>query len=295
VSDFQGTSTLTLSNGTVSSVNATIGAGFGGTGTVNVGGAAPANWNHTGTIYVGGDSTGPKGGIGNLVVNSGSSINNPVGTVQVHPGGTLSGTGTIAGSVNVTGGATTIYHDGSTVGTNRLAVNSVTVGPAKIAPGNLTTTIGTLSTGPLSITNGGAYNWKVSAVGTPGVGLNTGGSDAGATKDLLAITGAMTLNNLEIDVVGVGSHGFNNAQSYSWTIGTFTPGLGAIVGTPTFVLTNITPAAGSQFSLGLGTGAVFLNYSPVPEPASILAACAVAGGAWSVWRRRRSSEPSLTA
>ena len=170
VSDFQGTSTLTMSNGTVTSVHATIGAGFGGTGTVNVGGAAPANWNHTGTIYVGGDSTGPKGGIGNLVVNSGSSISNPVGTVQVHPGGTLSGTGTIAGAVNVTGGATTVYSDGSLSGTNRLAVNSITVGPAKIAPGNLTTTVGTLSTGPLSISSGGSYNWKVSNVGTPGVG-----------------------------------------------------------------------------------------------------------------------------
>ena len=105
----------------------------------------------------------------------------------------------------------------------------------------------------------------------------------------------MTLNSPEINIVGVSSHGFNNAQSYSWTIGTFTPGVGTLLGTPTFVLNNITPAAGSQFSLGLGSGAVFLNYSPVPEPLSILTACAIAGGAWSVWRRRRSSDASLTA
>src|SRR5205823_6382596 len=102
---------------------------------------------------------------------------------------------------------------------NRVAVNSITVAPATIGPG---TSVGTIATGPLTISGGGAYAWEVAAVGTAGVPLNSGSSDVGASKDLITVTGSLSLTSPEIDVIGLGSHGFNNSQTYSWTIATFT-------------------------------------------------------------------------
>jgi len=272
-------------------VHATIGSGYGGNGTVNVGGASAANWNHTGTIYVGGDSVGPKGGTGKLVVNAGSSINNPIGTVQVWSGGTLGGNGTVAGSVNVTGGATTIYSDGSTSGTNRVIVNSVNVPAATIAPG---TSVGTINVGPLTVSGGGAYAWEVAAAGTAGVPHNSAGSDVGASTDRIIVTGNLTFTSPEIDIIGLAGNGFNNAQSYSWTIATFT-GTGSVTGTPVFVPMSFTPAAGSAFDLATVGSSLILNYTPVPEPASILGVCLAGAGVVGWWRRKRTIDNSAAA
>ena len=88
-----------------------------------------------------------------------------------------------------------------------------------------------------------------------------------------------------------GATGFSNTQPYSWTLATFT-GTASLSGTPTFVPTaNLSPSNG-VFALAISNGTVYLNFSPVPEPAAVLIVCVAGAGAagWARrWRRQHST------
>jgi hypothetical protein len=79
--------------------------------------------------------------------------------------------------------------------------------------------------------------------------------------------------------------GFDNTQQYSWLIAT----AGSITSLPTVTSVNgtdfagLTPASFRVVSTGTG---LLLNYTPVPEPGSVLVTCAAAAGVVG-WRRRR--------
>lgn len=280
VGDFQGTTSLTMTAGNFSTVNSTIGSGYGGSGTVRLTNSG-TTWNNSGTAYVGGDSTAPRGGTGVLRVDAGATLSG--GAVRVWSGGTVTGTGTITAPITVSGGAATVYSDGTMVGTNKLAINSVNVAAATISPGN---SVGTLTTGTVNINTAGRYLWEISNAGTGGVAPNTGLS--GGVKDLIDATGDINLSSMEMAINGLGGTGFNNLLSYSWVIGTATGAIN-ISGTNAFTPNaEFAAAGGNVYSLGTSSGVLYLNYGPVPEPTTILAVCAVVGGAAGLWRRRRS-------
>lgn len=284
VGDYQGTTSLTMTAGSFSTANTVVGSGYGGSGTLRLTNSG-TTWNNSGAVYVGGDSTASRGGTGVLRVDSGAILSG--GGVRVWAGGTVNGTGTISAPITVSGGATTVYSDGTTVGTNKLTINSVSVAAATISPGNSvgTLTTGTLTTGNVDINNAGRYLWKVSSAGTSGVGYNTGAS--GGTKDLISVTGDINLSGMEMAINGLGGTTFNNLQTYSWVVATATGSIN-ISGVNVFSPNAEFAAAGGNFySFSVLGNSLILNYSPVPEPATILAVCAIAGGAASLWRRRR--------
>lgn len=278
VGDYQGTTSLTMTAGSFNTVNTVVGSGYGGSGTLRLTGSG-TTWANSGTVYVGGDSAAPRGGTGVLRVDSGATLSG--GGVRVWSGGTVTGTGTITAPITVSGGAATVYSDGTTVGTNKLLVNSVNVAAATISPGN---SVGTLNTGQVNINGGGRYLWEVSNAGAGGAAPNTGAS--GGIVDLINAAGDINLSGMEMAIIGLGGTGFNNLQTYSWVIGTAT-GTISISGTNAFSPNGEFAAAGGNiYSLGSSGGFLYLNYGPVPEPTTILAACAVVGGAASLWRRR---------
>lgn len=264
VSDSQGTSSLTVAGGTLNTANATIGAGFGGSGTVALN--AGATWNNSGTIYVGGNAAGPQGGTGVLRVNG--TLNN--GAVQVWAGGLLTGAGTVGGAVTVSGAATSVTFSGTTNG-----VNSLTVAAAEVAPGN---GVGTLAIGTGTFGAGTIFHIELGGL-----------TDTAANRDQLAVAAALNFTSgATILISEFGAPAFAVGTTYTYTIattggavqvdGSGANSLGGIVLTSDF-------ASPSEFSLTRSGNNLVLNFTPVPEPAWAVAVLA-AGLAAAVRRRR---------
>ena len=208
-----------------------------------------------GTLVVG---DGTKGSLGNTAVT-------------VNAGGTLAGTGAIAGSVTVASGGT-------------------------LSPGN---SPGSQAVGSLAWAGGGNYNWQaLDAAGTAGVGYDTYAVSGGL--DLSALTSGAPFNinlwslaSIGPDVGGNAAN-FNSALAQSWTlVSTPTPivafgsdlfqvNVGAVNGTSGF--TN--SLGGGSFGVTLGDGGtdLMLSFTPVPEPGTLVL-LVLAGAAW-VTRRQ---------
>lgn len=210
--------------------------------------------------------TGANTYTGTTVINSGTLVVGVNGSgslgntaVTVNNGGTLAGSGAIAGTVTVATGGT-------------------------LSPGN---SPGTQEMGGLSLQSGGNYNWQIhDALGIAGV---TEG------WDLISVDGTLDLTNLtdtarfQINVWSLASVGpdvngdainFSAASNYQWSIITadvisynnafefselFEINTGAINGTSGF--SNITN--GSWFvSISGDNQSVVLNYQAIPEPST---------------------------
>jgi hypothetical protein len=196
-------------------------------------------------------------------VNGSLPANAPV---TVAAGGRLSGTGTIADTVNI--------------------------GPGSfIAPG---TSSGTLTTGPLTVAPGGEYEWELTTAGQGNVSPNTGGSTTGGgVHDQLVVNGNLVLDGAVVRAFPISFTGFDPAQSYSWRLATVSGSIsfaGATVDASQFF---VAPGAG-EFTLGTGGGMLFLNFTPIPEPGLVLLVAAGAA-AIGVARRRRRSGASVGA
>jgi autotransporter-associated beta strand protein len=189
------------------------------------------------------------------VANNGTGL----GTVTL---GAVSGTGGLtkagAGQLNATG----------TIG-GALVVQAGTLAPGTgTAPGLLNAASATFT--------GGAY----------AVALN--GTTAGTGYSQLAVTGAV---NLGATTQLVPTLGFNpTGSSLSIITG------GSVTGTFAGLPNNGTVLVGTFSSqlyaatIQYGTGTVVLtNFTPVPEPALLLAVCGAAAGAAGWWRRRGRS------
>jgi len=103
IGEFGGTPQLTVTGGTLSSVNATLSAGAAAMSTMTLGSAA--TWNNSGSIYVGGSSTSP-GGQATLNIQNGASLN-VGGTLKVWDAGIVNFTSghVSAGSLALLGSA----------------------------------------------------------------------------------------------------------------------------------------------------------------------------------------------
>ncbi|MBS0662350.1 MAG: autotransporter-associated beta strand repeat-containing protein [Verrucomicrobia bacterium] len=198
---------------------------------------------------------------GTLVV----AVNNALGT-----GGIVFNGGRLSIASGVTLNNPIAYTGGGVLGGNGTFGNPVTVGAGvDLAPGN--------SVGLLTFANGttwgpgGTYDIEVqSATGTRGVGYDSINVTGGLT--FTATLGApFTLNLISLDAGGNPGavSDFSSAGNYSWLIAQ-TDGLSG------FDPANISVAT-TSFTNNLGTGLftvsaagnnVYVNFSPVPEPAT---------------------------
>jgi len=189
------------------------------------------------------------------------------GTVTVASGATLSGTGTVVPSTGTT------------------ATNTVTVN-GTLRPGTESTP-GTLSVGSptanATVSVNDTYTWSLSSSGSPS--STPGGSDA-ANQSRVAVEGNLTFTPTTVNIVALNVSGFDSSQSYSWRVATATGNVSIGTTQPTFNVTGLTTGSGAFF-LSMGLNSVFVNFSPVPEPTSILLVCGAAAAITHRMRRRR--------
>lgn len=227
----------------------------------------------SGTLVLSGDNSYTNGTVveqGTLRVANGSGSATGSGTVTVAAGAKLTGTGTI------------IPNTGTTAG-NTVTVNGTIQPGTDAATGTLT--IGSSSpNATVSVNSSGTYRWTVSNVGSPSTA--PGGSSATSVQSELVVNGNLTFTPGTFEVVGLSVANFDNTQPYSWRVATGTAGVSIGSTQPTFSVTGLSTGGGS-FYLSSGGTAVFLNYAPVPEPATVLLTCAAAAGI--VQRIRRQS------
>jgi len=167
-------------------------------------------------------------------------------------GGTLGGTGTV-------GGATTVGNNGTIRGGDVTGVGTLTLA------------------GSLTIGSGGTLSTKIASTS--------------ATANLLAATGAFTFDTGGRVLIDGSSVPFDPATSYTYTIATSGMSTGGLNVTDqsVFSFANFANSSAFTFSLTGNTGgAVLLNFTPVPEPATVLAIGAAGLGLAGWFRRRRN-------
>jgi autotransporter-associated beta strand protein len=205
---------------------------------------------------------------GSLVVNGQSGTNSGTGTgdVTVNTGATLEGNGRIAGNVSIA--------PGGTVSGGDTGVGTLTIG------GNLTL--------DSTITQ----RFRVTSEGSPAA-VNTGLSSTGTNNNFIDIGGSLIPNGdtstYQFVINGTGAN-FDPQQTYSYQVGVI--GNSAVA----FLLNNqaqfSTIGFNDPFLFSLaapaGAGApVFLNITPIPEPATVLGLAAGALSLGGFIRRRK--------
>jgi autotransporter-associated beta strand protein len=247
--------TLTIATGGVT----------GTTQTLTVGGAGNTAINAAVTTTTGGLT---KDGTGTLTLNA---TNTYTGATAVNAG-TLAGTGTVAGALNVnTGGTLTAGNPTAGLGTDP---GTLTVG------GDIAFNSG--SNFRVRLTGGGASS------GTPGDSSGGTSNNPANNGYLVQTAGTFTFDasaNVVIDATGMS---FTLGQPYSYLVGQSSAAVGLNVTDQTrFQTIGFT---GNTFGLAAdGTGAIFLTFTPVPEPATIFGIAAGALGLGGLLRRFRTN------
>ena len=252
-------------------------------GTLNVGSAlntvtvASAQVSNSGTVNVAGvvqlGGTSFTQTAGTTKLAAGSTLQSPDYAVAIN-GGTLKGTGTVQGNLNL----------GS----------AGTLAPGQ-SPGQLTVN------GNLVFASGATYQVELA---------KAQGAVAGVDSDFLSVSGSLQLPssglNLNIASFGGGMTGglmsnFDTTSSYNWTIAS---ALGGITGLTPSTFNLVTAGIGNAFTGTWGVSQLgndlVLNYfgggplSPVPEASTYLSGGALLC-AWLAWRRRRQQAAAITA
>lgn len=225
---------------------------------------------------------------GNTIVNGGTLLvtgqlgangaGNGTGSVFVHSGGTLGGTGTI-------------FQEGTNF--VRIASGGTFQGGDGTGAGTLTIT-GTNPAAALSLGATATLAVKIVSAGTAGVGPSTGGSSNSLTNptnhsfvssNVGIAADDTTQLRFTIDGTGVA---FQLGQTYSYKVAQFTIGqdLTGVNIMNTAQFTFIGFSANNISVTGGANGQVYLNFTPVPEPASVLGIAAGVMGLGVVVRRR---------
>jgi len=301
------TGTLQLNGATVNGQQETILSNTSGSQTLTIQNSVGSGTQNT-TVLLG----SLPNGSGYVVAGNGSSISistaisdggNNKG-ITVPGGGTviLSGANTYSGTTLVTGGTLQVANtSGSATGSGMVGVAS----PARLSgTGTITTGLGVdvggrlqpgtdAAAGTLTV-NGNAqisgassrYIWSLSNSGTGFTSAPTDGASDAAGQSRLVVNGNLTFQPGTIDMTGLGSTGFDNTKFYSWTVAT---GTTASIGSqPTFNTVGLNTGGGTFLLSSNGTS-VFVAFSPVPEPASILFCCAATAALTGYVRRRRAA------
>ncbi len=254
-------------------VNGTISSSYAGTiiGPGAVAKSGSGTWTLTGTnTYTG--ATAVNAGF--LLVNGNHSSASGTATIS---GGTLGGSGTLGGATIVQNGGT--LRGGSGTGT------------------------GILTTKNIDVANGGSLFTNIAATTTNSklaVGSNT----------------ASLVNGSRVKVTALA--GFTNLSAGTWNIAELTNGnnilLNGSPATDNTVIGRYTQGAGTSGAIFIDTSSLafslttgdeltvqrsgsnlVLNFTPVPEPATILAFIALGGGAATLYRRWRRKGPTALA
>lgn len=204
--------------------------------------------------------------------------------VQVNPGGTLSGTGTINRSVTVSSGGTL---EGGSGGIGTLLINnSVTVNSGGTLRAELGVGTGTGAADLLNLSGGSG-----ALVLASGAKLNLSANGFGPT-------GATTYTLANLNGSGMTFGGITVGSGQTIAVFTSTGGNTGTVAidpafsgsTLTFDLTGFTTLnSDDRFTLQRSGNNLVLQFQPVPEPATVLAVGA-AGLAAASWVRRRRSK-----
>jgi fibronectin-binding autotransporter adhesin len=203
------------------------------------------------------------------------------GNVTVDGGTFKSNGGTVTGTVTV--------NSGTVSGTNLSGVALSIGAGATLSPGN---SPGTLSTGSETWAGGGSYLWEINRLLADG---GAQGADPG--WDFADITGSLTITansgnkfNINLDSLALLSS-WDNSQSYSFNLATASGGIFGFDASDFLINTS---AFDDLHSLGVGHfyveqdgNSLELNFTPVPEPATIGIGIALMGVAFI--RRRRGA------
>ena len=241
---------------------------------------------------VSGSSTLTKSGAGTLLL---TGANSHTGTTTVDAGTLTLGTG---GSL-AAGSAVTV-NTGGTLGGSGTVNGTLAVAGGTVAPG--TSGTGTFTAGNTTLAGGTRYTFEINnATGTAG---SSSGWDLLTGVDnsrTLTIT-ATAATPIQINVFSLQANqtpglaaNFDNTQSYTWKIADFDGGISGY-SADKFVINTTGPngnfqnaLAGGTFSTSLGESntALYLNFTPVPEPTTVLALAAAGLGGVGLVRRRQ--------
>lgn len=237
-----------------------------------------------------------KIGTGTFVLTANNTYNGTTtvsaGTLRVDQSATISGTGT--GNVQVTGGTL----GGTLGGTGRVAGGVTVQAGGRLYPG---TNVGTVDATPLKV--GGGITVQSNGVVAVDLGSTAGMADNVSIDGPSAILNFLTGAKLQL-----GAAGFNRAVANSYTLFSLPAGSGVniqangltvapggvlgqfVQGTGPSGTVTIDPSAyglttGDTFVLSRSVDAVTLTYTPVPEPAAVLALAAVVFGIGAARRR----------
>jgi PEP-CTERM motif len=192
----------------------------------------------------------------------------------VESGGTVGGTGNAGGGVVVNNGGT--------------------LAPGNLGVGTLEATLrigGVTANSFIGIDDGGAYAWELATAG-PSSTVPGGSTTAPGTQhDFIQVTGNIVFGDAATDTmvvrpINLAGSGFDPLQPYSWRLGSATQAVG-ITGTVTVDASNFGNLQGGSFSVSAVGGNLYLNFTPIPEPAGLLALAGVAA-VGAAWRRRRT-------
>ena len=267
-----GNDTLNIQGG-VASITGSIDGGT-GTNTMNITLGAGNTFSYSGTIT--NFNTSVQSGTFNY---TGASTLG--GNVTVDGGTFKSNGGTVTGTVTV--------NSGTVSGTNLSGVTLNIGAGATLSPGN---SPGTLSTGSETWAGGGSYLWEINALG-----LDGGAQGADPGWDFADITGSLTITansgnkfNINLDSL-TPLTSWDNSQSYSFNLATASGGIFGFDASDFLINTS---AFDDLHSLGVGHfyveqdgNSLELNFTPVPEPATIGIGIALMGVAFI--RRRRGA------
>jgi autotransporter-associated beta strand protein len=200
-------------------------------------------------------------------------------------GGTLgltvtAGSLTLTGTANAFTGPTTVS-GGRLGGATTIGGNLTVSGTGTLAPGT-TTTPGLLNVGGTATFTGGTFSVKLN------------GTTAGTLYDQLAVTGAVALGSGVTTLAT--SLGYQPASGDMLTILTGSSVTGTFVGLPNNATFPVGTFSGTPYTATIQyqAGSVVLTgFTPVPEPAGMLAAAAAAWGLarWGRRRRNTNAEP----
>lgn len=226
------------------------------------------------------------------VINTGGY--NVVASPNTYSGGTTINGGTLVANASNAFGTGTITLNGGSLGvgteitlTNPITFTSGRIGGngtlstlsvgtnAVLAPGNSVGTL-TFSNG-LTLASSGGLDFEVqSALGTPGSGFDTLSVSGTGLTISATTTSQFKIKVLSLSAGIPGTVGdFNSANSYSWAFVTSNGGIAGFTGSNQFLIdtTGFANALnGGFFTVTQGTysglAALYLNFTPVPEPST---------------------------
>jgi fibronectin-binding autotransporter adhesin len=262
--------TLTGSNAGANTLAAVLSDGSGGTTSLTKAGAG--TWVLTGNnTYTGGTTVAT----GTLLVNgqTGTNSGTGFGGVTVSSGGTLGGTGQIGGAVTVSSGGT--LRGGDATGFVPLTLNN-----------------------GLTTNSGSNLAVRINAAGTSGVTAGSGGSSNSLTSptnhNYLSVTAGVTALSTGMNVVVDGTGiAFDQSVHYSYKVAQATGDQSGFSITDPSRFTFLGFSAQAASLMGDSGGAIYLDFTPVPEPGTLLAAGAAGLGLAELIRRRRRAAPAV--